>query len=80
MWSWAHEDVDHRTELLEAFAHADAVTEEAKQTKKAKPNNKNKLWHVTISCRWPPYLPRIRFCCLHERFHVFFLLRFQVST
>ena len=40
MWSWAHEDIDHRTELLEAFGLADTVTEmppKNKQTQKAKP-------------------------------------------
>ena len=40
MWLWAHEDIDHRTEQLEAFAHADTVTEmppKNKQTQKAKP-------------------------------------------
>ena len=28
MWSWVQKDADHRTELLEAFTNADAVSED----------------------------------------------------
>ena len=78
-WSWAYEDVDQRTELLEAFERADAETEVPPKAKQASLTSRICLWHMTISCWWPPYSPSIRFCCLHERFHVFFPASFSKS-
>ena len=81
-WLWTHEDVDHRTELLAAFTHADAVTEDNDRSFQ-RPNKTRRLSscvhglhnHVTISCRWLLYSSSV--CYLHEHFS---LLRFEAST
>ena len=79
MWSWAHED---RTELLEAFAHADTVTEytfKRQANQKAKPNKKfvtydNQLPMASVFTKY-----MYSFCCLHKHFHALFPASFLKS-
>ena len=82
-WSWAHKDVNHRTELLKAFAIADAVTEDdnrslpcysllCAQPVQSRDNQLPMAWlHI--------HQVHDSFCCLHKCFSLLCLRSLHLS-
>ena len=83
MWSWAHKDVDHRTELLEAFTNAETVTEDAS---KGQTNPEGKAKQEEVCDTWQSAADGLRihqvfvFAVYMSLFMRLSLLHFEVST